>query len=316
MRHSRAHAFDLALKTSCASGPPPRWTDVASDPNDPAALAIRASVLRAAWRPPIDDRNRFLVERSRGKRVLDIGCVAHDPSRMDTPRWLHRDLAAVAKVCTGVDVLPAGVEAMRDRGFTVELHDLRDGLGPVGQHAPFDTIVAGELIEHVESLGMLFTTARDALTDGGELIVTTPNPYAPHRVRAAQRGVVWENVDHVMYATPSGMAELADRHGMVLSEAGVTDDRPHRGLRESGRWLKRRIRGRQWMTVGFATVGPPAVRRVESSALRNLFRRVTGHRRQFTGETFVYVFRLANAGLRQDVDGLTILEPGTSGSDR
>jgi SAM-dependent methyltransferase len=210
---------------------------------------------------------------------------------MSADTWLHARLAKVAASCLGVDVLADGVNEMTALGYDAVLHDLRSGLGPVAERAPFDVIVAGELIEHLEVLDMLFTTAASALADGGEMIITTPNPYAPHRVRAAQLGIVWENVDHVVYAFPSGMAELCDRHGLVLSEAAVTVERGPRGLVPYLKSVKRQLTGRQWATVGYATFGKPRVRRVDFGPLGRALRSMTlpGHR--FTGETFVYVVR-------------------------
>ena len=208
---------------------------------------------------------------------------------MDSPLWLHRRLAAAAATCVGVDVVPEGVAAMRERGFHVVLHDLRDGLGPVASEAPFDVIVAGELIEHVEALDMLFRTASNALAPGGVLLVTSPNPYAPNRVRAAQLGIVWENADHVMYAFPSGMAELAERHGLLLAEAAVTDERRRLTPLQRVKSLRRRLRGRHWVTVGYGTIGEPRVRRVGYSGLSGVLHGTWWPRRRFLGETFIYV---------------------------
>jgi 2-polyprenyl-3-methyl-5-hydroxy-6-metoxy-1,4-benzoquinol methylase len=291
MRHSRAQAFQEALVQRVPPGTV-RWTDVADDPNDPAALAHRAARLRAAWRGPIADRIAFLEERCRHRRVLDIGCVAHDVARMDSPEWLHGRLARVASHCVGVDVLEDGVREMQARGFTVLAHDLATGLGPVAEYAPFDVIVAGELIEHVEHIGVLFELARTALRTDGQLVVTTPNPYAPHRVRAAQLGVVWENVDHILYAFPSGVAELAERYGLMLAEAATVDNRiAVRGLKARLRTWKRRALGRQWRNVGFASLGPPRSVSVGPDQLQRNVWRVLGRRRRFLGETFVYVIR-------------------------
>lgn len=290
VRHSRSQEFHDALQLSTSDGGG-RWIDVAPDPNAAVALARRAAVLRAAWRPPIRDRVRFLEERCRDRRVLDVGCVAHDVARMGAPQWLHGRLAAVADRCIGVDVLSEGASAMRERGFEVMLHDLRNGLGPLTPEAPFDVIVAGELIEHVEAIDMLFRAAREALAPGGELVVTTPNPYAPHRVRAAQLGIVWENVDHILYAFPSGMAEMAERHGLVLAEAAVTDDRHRLTSVAWIRRLRRRVQGRQFVSVGYSTVGKPKVRRVSYVGVQRFVRGLWWPRREFVGETFVYVIR-------------------------
>ena len=286
IRHSRQAQFVDAL-----TGPDDqarRWSELASDPNAPPALVHRARVLQAAWRPSIADRIAFIEDRCRGRKVLDVGCVAHDVERMSAPTWLHGRIAAAADQCLGVDVLPSGVEEMRRRGFEVVLHDLTTGLGPISDSAPFDVIVAGELIEHVEALDMLFALADEALGDTGQLIITTPNPYAPERVRAGQLGIVWENVDHVVYAFPSGIAELCERHGLRLSEAATTEDRPQ-GRIVDLRALARLVRGTGWVTAGYATNG--ALRHVRADLgplLRGGRRRWFRHRR-FIGETFVYV---------------------------
>jgi SAM-dependent methyltransferase len=287
MRHSRRAQFLDALT---GRGPAAsRWSDLTPDPNDPVAVAHRARVLQAAWRPPINDRATFIEIRCRDQIVLDIGCVAHDVQRMSSPAWLHGRIATVARRCVGVDVLASGVEEMRERGYQVVLHDLTTGLGPIAALGPFDVIVAGELIEHVAALNMLFTLASSALSDGGQLIITTPNPYAPARVRAGQLGIVWENVDHILYALPSGIAELCERHGLRLSEAAVTVDVSSRGIVDCLRGLPRLVRGSGWLTAGYATMGALRHDRVDHGLLLSGARRWFFGRRPFLGETFVYV---------------------------
>ncbi len=291
MRHSRSEEFHSALRADSGNLVVARWTELSSDPNAAVVIARRSETLRAAWRPAISDRVRFLEDRCRGRLVLDIGCVAHHAGRMESPNWLHGRLAAVAQRCVGVDVLPEGVAAMQERGYEAVLQDLGSGLGSLVVIAPFDVIVAGELIEHVEAIDMLFAIATDALAPGGELIITTPNPYAPHRVRAAQLGIVWENVDHILYAFPSGIAELAERHGLVLAEAATTDDSVHLSPKDRLRALKRRLRGRHWRTVGFSTAGARRVQPVGFGMIGAIARGMRWPGRRFLGETFVYVVK-------------------------
>lgn len=292
MRHSRSEAFETALGARGVPGSG-RWTDVAADPNDARALARRAETLRAAWRDGIDDRVEFLIERCRGRRVLDIGCVAHDIARMQAPQWLHGRIASVADSCLGVDVLDDGVAEMNRLGFRAVSHDLTNGPGPVAAEGPFDVIVAGELIEHVGSIDMLFEAAQALLSDSGELVITTPNPWSPARVRAGQRGDVWENVDHILFAFPSGVAELAERHGLVLAEAATTSPVRSwpRAPREVLRATRRRVLGRRWLSVGFATQGSPRVVRIAAGPLRRAAGALPRRDRRFEGGTFVYVVR-------------------------
>jgi len=87
VKNRRVLAFQEAIDTLPASVE--RWSDLAQDPNAPSAIAFRARTLRNAWRDEIPDRAEFLVERARGRRVLDVGCVAHDLERMKSPEWLQ-----------------------------------------------------------------------------------------------------------------------------------------------------------------------------------------------------------------------------------
>ncbi len=289
MRHSRSADFAAALDTADRR----RWSDGTHDPNGPMAIAHRARTLQAAWMPQIPDRIRFLVDRCRGKNVLDIGCVAHESSRFDDPGWLHRHIAEAADSCIGVDVLDEDVALMRSAGYDAVAHDLSTGLGPIAARAPFDVIVAGELIEHVGNLDFLFTTARDCLSRTGQLILTTPNPYAPARVRAGQRGVVWENADHVAYLFPSGAAELSERHGLVLTGATTVADRMAERA-EPLRALKRAIRASAWKNVGYDTAGDRCGHAAVRPGLRHRLPLV--RRDRFLGETFVYVIQLPGRG--------------------
>jgi len=282
MRHSRTSVFADAWEQDADD----RWNARTSDPNHPTAIAHRARTLEAAWMPAIEDRVAFLTERCRDKHVLDVGCVAHDVTRFDDPAWLHRHLTEVAASCVGVDILEGGVSAMRSAGFDAVVHDLGDGLGPLALRAPFDVIVAGELIEHLTDLDMLFHLAAQGLADGGELVMTTPNPYAPARVRAGRRGVVWENADHVSYLFPSGVAELADRNGLVLAGA-TTIDAPVAPVALVRR-VKRLVRGSGWRSVGYDTLEQPG--RQEAVQRRGVVDRLLNRRvGRFTGETFVYI---------------------------
>lgn len=153
----------------------------------------------------------------------------------------------------------------------------------------FDVIVAGEFIEHIEQLDVLFRLAERVLAPEGQMIVTTPNPYAPHRVRAARRGVVWENVDHVIYAFPSGMAELSERHDLQLLEAATVSGATRSAPRDWIGAVKRRLQGTQWTQLGFTSLGYRKVARVDRGIVDHALSRLRRPRPMFTGETFLYV---------------------------
>jgi 2-polyprenyl-3-methyl-5-hydroxy-6-metoxy-1,4-benzoquinol methylase len=194
----------------------PRWEDVATDPNSAAARVHRRAQLEGALR--VDDRSRIDIVRSlcEGRRVLDVGCVAHDLERMTSDKWLHRHVVDVAATCLGIDYDPVGVAGLVEQGYDCRVVDVTQGPEQVADRGPFDVVVAGEVIEHLACPQALFTFAASVLAPGGRLVITTPNPYAPWRARAGQIGYVHENVDHVLLAFPSGIIELGERTDLRL----------------------------------------------------------------------------------------------------
>ena len=128
-------------------------------------------------------------------------------------------------------------------------------------------------------------------------MVTTPNPFSPRRARAGALGVTWENVDHVFYAFPSGMAELADRTGLRLARFGTVgwpgtasgfallrdslSQLADRGRpSDSGADRARTPRGRLSLPLRASWIAPLDV----------LLHQVRGRRRML-GETAIYVLR-------------------------
>lgn len=265
------------------------WADIADDPNAPEARQHRKAQLDAAWRPEGRDRLTLLRDECRGAKVLDVGCVGH-ASRIGSDRWLHGHLAEVAGECVGIDTDAAGVATVRAAGYDAVVGDLTADPPPLLDRAPFDVVVAGEVIEHLPCPQSLLAFAHRVLRVGGRLLVTTPNPYAPGRVRAGQRGAVIENVDHVVYAFPSGMAEMADRTGLRLVGASTVDVPFTAGAWRSAKVLVaaslRRARGER----GADPIGRLAVPFASNylSPMEALAVRYRGSRDRI-GETSVYV---------------------------
>ncbi len=135
----------------------------------------------------------------------------------------------------GIDIIEGGVVALSESGYDTRLADITvPGLVEV-VGTKYDIVIAGELIEHIESPGQLLDNARAVLADDGLLVLTTPNPYCLRLIGDHVRGKIKENVDHLMYYYPSGIAELASRHNWVSTS--------YRGAREprSAKSLGRRV---------------------------------------------------------------------------
>jgi 2-polyprenyl-3-methyl-5-hydroxy-6-metoxy-1,4-benzoquinol methylase len=110
-----------------------------------------------------------LVDEIRPRRVLEIGC-----GNGSTANRLARrgDLEVVA-----VELSESGIDQARanmDPRFPVqfEVASAYDDLG--ARFGRFDLVLSLEVIEHLYSPRVLVDRARDALTDGGHLILSTP----------------------------------------------------------------------------------------------------------------------------------------------
>lgn len=134
------------------------------------------------------DRIRYIVSACKGRRVLDQGAMDETAwgSKRGRGTWMHEEIAKVARRVDGVDnsaAIPEGGlstagNAWIRRGDIKDLDSIIAGLDEVP-----DTIVAGELIEHVESpLEFLRCFKELPQLAGRELILSTPNATAVHNV--------------------------------------------------------------------------------------------------------------------------------------
>lgn len=188
-------------------------------------LRPAAKAHEIAWS---DHRIRFFTSFARGKRVLDIGCVQHDPDNYRSPYWVHKALVAVADHVVGIDLYPEGVEYLRGKGYDVRLFDACDF--DIGEK--FDVIVAGDIIEHLDNVGGFLSSCRRSLRPDGVLLVTTDSPWFwRHIARAAVLGRVKNNLEHVTWIDPVLLSQLAGRFGFDLR-----DDEVSYGAREW--WLR------------------------------------------------------------------------------
>lgn len=133
----------------------------------------------------IPDRADWIVDRARGKRVLDLGASGA----------LSQKLHAVASRYYGIDTSPSEIP-------TVQQYDL-DAVP--GDPFPFsdpalgiELIVAGEVLEHLGNPLYLLERLR-ATFPGVETIASVPNCFHPGCQRWSARKIENVNRDHVAW---------------------------------------------------------------------------------------------------------------------
>lgn len=159
------------------------------------------------------DRESFLVEAARGRRVTHVG-FTEEGSRARSQRdghWLHARLDAVSAHLVGVDIDEVGVEQARAQGYEVYLSDCRDPADVARQGIPpADVVVVGEVIEHIDSVGPFL----DGLHGLAEtMILTTPNAFRLANFIAGLCRIECVHPDHVAWYSWFTLSNVLARHG-------------------------------------------------------------------------------------------------------
>jgi SAM-dependent methyltransferase len=169
------------------------------------------------------DRLPVIERFVRAGSVLDVGCVDARNAREDAasriehkPNLLFKRICDINPNAVGLDIDPVGCQALRSMKYNVVCADAETAdLG----HS-FDTIVAGEIIEHIENPGRFLRNMARHLNPAGTLIVSTPNPFY-----AGQSWKIWRfgrpavHEDHVGWHDPITLTALLKRTGFEPFEA-------------------------------------------------------------------------------------------------
>ncbi len=174
-------------------------------------------------------RHEAVLHWTRGPRVLNLGCAQREYVHAEAhPYWLHGQLAERFERVVGVDIDVDAMNRLRAEGYEVVVADVEQmALGE-----KFETVVAGELIEHLSNPGLFLDATHRHLAPGGRLILTTPNPFAVvYLVQYWRRGtnVAW-NPDHTIWLDAVLLRQLVERHGYrVVATELVSDYATRRG---------------------------------------------------------------------------------------
>lgn len=167
------------------------------------------------------DRTGKLVELARGLRVVHVGFAdtGCELTHRSQDQWLHSTLAASAREIVGLDISPEAVEAARSEGFEAYCVDCT-GPEEVAKLdlEPFDLVVAGEILEHLEAPGPFLHAMRQLSGPDGQLVLTTPNALRPQNVLLALGRREWVHPDHVLTFTPRTLTVLLERSGWRIDE--------------------------------------------------------------------------------------------------
>jgi 2-polyprenyl-3-methyl-5-hydroxy-6-metoxy-1,4-benzoquinol methylase len=168
----------------------------------------------------IDNRIEILEKESQGKNVLHIGCADHIDlidNKINYDLWLHKRISSVAKKCIGLDNNCEAIEYIRktlllSNVFCVDItNELPDEIACVD----WDTVILGEIIEHIGNPVFFLKAIRKNLKNNAkEIIITTPNALSWNNFRGFQKGIECVNSDHRFWFTPYTLAKIVYDSGI------------------------------------------------------------------------------------------------------
>lgn len=174
-------------------------------------------------RPAQVERDPFLLNLCRGKKVLHLACAAWPATQMwcDDGTLLHLKMSEVAERLAGFDWSEPGLHVLKQHGVT-DLHHV-NLLDPAQVEAAWhnlgfepDLIVAGELFEHLDRAGLVLESCRRMMSPNCRFVITVPNAFSFRSLLHVLRGYEKVAPDHVSYYSYSNVRELVERNGFHL----------------------------------------------------------------------------------------------------
>lgn len=177
----------------------PSLADLQSDCNQPLDPAWRAKMLHKVPDAPVVDRVAFILERCKGKNVLNVGSASGT---------LHESIKNVARQVWGVDKKGPGVD------FDIDV-DETGWTDVVFPDADVDLIVCGEVLEHLANPGQFVQGIRS--TWHCEVLITVPNAFHASK-EWANDGIECVNRDHCSWYSWRTLKTLVERYGFEIQE--------------------------------------------------------------------------------------------------
>lgn len=169
-------------------------------------------------------RIRALIDACEGPDILDVGCVGQDPVFSTASNtWLHGHLRKRFPKVYGIDLDGERLAELKSAGFD----NLTYGdAATVDLEQSFDSIVAGEIIEHVTDVGRFLNNLRGHLKPGGAIVLSTPYVFGLSHVLYGWRKYprTCSNGEHTIWLCPATLTQVASRCALRVDELTLVKD--------------------------------------------------------------------------------------------
>lgn len=166
------------------------------------------------------DRVPDLLDYCQNKRVLHLGCSDHPYTRERGEELLHKKLAKITapENLWGLDASREGVDRLKEMGFKKVIYGNAESMNKVAFDTEFDVILAGEIIEHVDNVGLFLDSIRSLMGVDTCLVITTPNAFSIKGFFHSLMGREKVHSDHNYYFSYQTVIQLLKKHNLYCPE--------------------------------------------------------------------------------------------------
>ena len=169
----------------------------------------------------LDGRQEFILQKSKGKNVLHLGCVDTGlmKARFQKGELMHQRLDAIATDLWGLDINDEGISFLKENGFDQLLVGDVCKLDEVNslKNKDFDVILATEVVEHLQNPGMFLQSVQSVMKpDATELIITVPNAFRVTSLWWMLRKVEHVHPDHNYWFSYHTITTLIQKNGLDI----------------------------------------------------------------------------------------------------
>jgi len=161
------------------------------------------------------------------KKVLELGCVGMGgDDSYGGSNWIHEKIIKVSKKVIGLDLNKKEIKKLQKLGYNIRYQNIEQ---PFNLKEKFDIVLAQDVLEHLNNVGICLENIRKHLKKNGFLIITTPNAqsisfFLQRLFKNCISGV--SITDHTHWYDESTLKTLLKRYGFKIKKLWYVHPRP------------------------------------------------------------------------------------------
>ena len=158
----------------------------------------------------LDSRYKLIFKHINKKNVLDFG-----PGDI-SERKLINFISKYSKSYCAIELDKKRTKNLKNKGFNIILGNAETKK----LNKKFDTVIAGDLIEHLDNPGLFLKNCKKHMKKNSTLILNTPNAFSINRLLMGLilRGRLPQFEEHTFLFTEQLLKELLTRHNFKIKE--------------------------------------------------------------------------------------------------